>query len=230
MFGELVGGIATLSRSRSACLVPVKFWKPGISPGRDAGEQDRQQVGPVGVERGQVREHARVQHRQQRCELGALNELGEVRVVGWTRCVPLVLAAHRHDDLVEQRVARAARPGRTGRLPVSSSRRGRGPSAGWPRPRRRSSPSDPQGRWVGGRHLVRSVIGTWIAIVCTFSWAVALTPGAGGSGHQVEVLERPQRAEVEDRAEVDVEALDPLAGEDLPPVGSVWIAALARST
>jgi hypothetical protein len=30
--GLLAGGIATLSRSRSASLGPVKFWKPGISP------------------------------------------------------------------------------------------------------------------------------------------------------------------------------------------------------
>ena len=72
---------------------------------RDPGEQDGHQVCPVGVERRQVREDARIQHRQQRCELGTLDEPDEVRVVGRTRCVPLVLAAHRHDDLVEQRVA-----------------------------------------------------------------------------------------------------------------------------
>jgi hypothetical protein len=37
----------------------------------------------------------------------------------------------------------------------------------------------------------------------------------------VQVLERPQVAEVEDRAEVDVEAVGPLAGEHLDAAGEV---------
>ncbi len=47
--GLALGGIATLSRSRSAWVGPVKFWNPGIEPGRDPREEDRQQVGAVGL-------------------------------------------------------------------------------------------------------------------------------------------------------------------------------------
>ena len=32
MFGLAFGGIATLRRSMSASVVPVKFWKPGTIP------------------------------------------------------------------------------------------------------------------------------------------------------------------------------------------------------
>ncbi len=32
MFWLAAGGIATFSRRRSACVVPVKFWKPGMMP------------------------------------------------------------------------------------------------------------------------------------------------------------------------------------------------------
>ena len=32
MLGLALGGIATLSRSRSACVGPVKFWNPGMIP------------------------------------------------------------------------------------------------------------------------------------------------------------------------------------------------------
>ena len=56
--------------------------EPGDQPRRDAGEQDRQQVGPVGLERGEVREHARVEHRQQLGQLGLGDVLGELGVAG----------------------------------------------------------------------------------------------------------------------------------------------------
>ena len=46
MFGFAAGGIAMFSRSMSAGVVPVKFWNPGMMPARDAGEQDRHEVGP----------------------------------------------------------------------------------------------------------------------------------------------------------------------------------------
>ena len=63
--------------------------------------------------------------------------------------------------------------------------------------------------------------GTWITIVCTFTAFVAFTPGAGPrelgdveAELRVELLERSQVAEIEHRAEVDVETLAPLTGED----------------
>jgi len=63
-----------------------------------------------------------------------------------------------------------------------------------------------------------------MAIECTFSWAVALTTGRGAGEHVhpvlgVQLLEGAQVGEVEDRAEVYVEAFGPLAGEDLDPAG-----------
>ena len=76
---SVVGGIARFSRSWSASTGPVKFWKPADDAGRDAGEQDRREVGAwlAGlVERVEVREHARVEHWQQPGELG----LGDVVV------------------------------------------------------------------------------------------------------------------------------------------------------
>ena len=67
-----------------------------------------------------------------------------------------------------------------------------------------------------------SDFGTWMAIECTFSSLVALTPAAElrsvRRAEDVEVLERAQVAQVEDRAQVDVEALGALAGEDLAAV------------
>ena len=50
-------------------------------------------------------------------------------------------------------------------------------------------------------------------MLCTLSPWVPLTPAAAGEGSEVQVLERPQRAQVEDAAQVDVEAIAALAGE-----------------
>ena len=105
MCGLALGGIATLRRRMSAWVVPVKFWKPGIRPGRDAGVQDRQEVGPIGVERRQVGEHAGVEHREQRRQLGAGDVLAELGVVARSRPVPPVLQPDRDEHLVDQRVA-----------------------------------------------------------------------------------------------------------------------------
>ena len=91
MCGLAVGGIATLRRSMSASVVPVRFWNPGISPVRNAGVQDRQEVGPVGVEGGEVREHPRIQHRQQGGQLGTGDVLAELGVVARPRPIPRVL-------------------------------------------------------------------------------------------------------------------------------------------
>ena len=61
--------------------------------------------------------------------------------------------------------------------------------------------------------LVSSCLGIFSAIECTLKSCVALTPCAAAIAAEVQVLERPQVAQVEDRAEVDVEALEPLPGE-----------------
>ena len=61
--------------------------------------------------------------------------------------------------------------------------------------------------------FVRLEIGTLIAIVWMFSVFSGSTAGAAGDRDQVEVLDRPDVGEVEDRAEVDEEAVVPLAGE-----------------
>src|SRR5438270_7608950 len=42
-------------------------------------------------------------------------------------------------------------------------------------------------------------------------------PGRRSTGDQMQVLKRPQVAEVEDRAQVDIEPVGPLAGEDPAP-------------
>jgi hypothetical protein len=47
----------------------------------------------------------RVEHREQGGELRPAHEVGELLVVGGLLGVPPVLEGHRHDDLVEQRVA-----------------------------------------------------------------------------------------------------------------------------
>ena len=120
MFGAGLGGIATLSRSMSASVVPVKFWKPGIEPGGDAGVEDRQEVGAVGVERRQVGEHAGVQHRQQRGQLGPGEVLAELGVVGRAGLFHPSFMLDRDEHLVDERVAQPrhlgvrARRGRRG--------------------------------------------------------------------------------------------------------------------
>ena len=62
--------------------------------------------------------------------------------------------------------------------------------------------------------FVRWVLGIWIAMLWTLRCLVESTPPTAGSGMRCSVLERTQRAEVEDRSEVDVEAFTALARED----------------
>ena len=65
-----------------------------------------------------------------------------------------------------------------------------------------------------------ATIGTWIAIECTLNDAQGIDAfGRAGHVDQVQVLERAQVAEIEDRAEVDVETFAPLAGEDAAAAG-----------
>ena len=77
---------------------------------------------------------------------------------------------------------------------------------------------------------VRSVTGTCSAIECTFSPCRPLTPARVGGRDQVVGLERTQRTEVEDAAEVDVEGVAALAGEHLAVTGSEWMACAAMSS
>ena len=70
---------------------------------------------------------------------------------------------------------------------------------------------------VGGHarpFLVRWVLGTWIAMRVHVELLGRVDAADGGRGIRWPVLEGAQRAEVEDRPEVDVEALAPLARED----------------
>ena len=106
--GLRFGLIAVFSRSMSAWTSPVSVGEAVDQPGRDAGEQDRHQVGPRLlrlVQRVQVSEDTRVERGQQRGQLRLLDEPGEPLVLRGRQRVPQVLLGHRHDDLVEQRVA-----------------------------------------------------------------------------------------------------------------------------
>ena len=72
---------------------------------------------------------------------------------------------------------------------------------------------------------VRSVFGTWIAMVCTLRPWSPLTPAAAAERDEVQVLERTQRAEVEDRCRGRRRSRRP-AGRRRPsrPPGSACIA------
>ena len=76
---------------------------------------------------------------------------------------------------------------------------------------------------TGRPRAVTCETGTWSAMECTFRNLVALTPGVAFSpsalAKTLRFLERPQVAQVEDGAEVDVEALGALAGENHAAVG-----------
>ena len=166
----------------SACDPAGVVLEPRHDPRRHPGEQDRHQVGPLRRQRGEVREHAGVQHREQLRELRAARRT-------WRTClslrrrqrVPLVLLAHRHDDLVEQRVAQARDldpRARLGALVVGVVEQPRlAPARGAPDARAR--PCAAIGSDGTEPSRVSFLIGTRIAIVCTLSVAVASTPIAG---------------------------------------------------
>ena len=62
------------------------------------------------------------------------------------------------------------------------------------------------------------MIGTWIAMLWTLK-PLSRSPGAGAERDQVTVLEGAQPAQVKDRAEVHVERVVALPGEELDPGG-----------
>ena len=145
------------------------------------------------VERVEVREHARVQHRQQLGQLAAGRRTWRTPRRCAAAAVPVVLLPHRHEHLVEQRVAEPGHLHVRARLVVHRCRRPGAPrpSAGGRRPTRRSPTPAPSGR-SGVAVAVSWPIGTWSAIVWTLKRS-ALTPAApAGVGIEVQVLERPQ--------------------------------------
>ena len=101
--------------------------------------------------------------------------------------------------------------------PPASARRWPRPSsascAGSRRSTRRAPRLPSSGRWGPSRRLVSREIGIWIAIVWMFSFLQLVNARRRRCRDQVQVLERPQVAEVERRAEVDEEAVLPLPGE-----------------
>ena len=64
------------------------------------------------------------------------------------------------------------------------------------------------------RSRVSSAIGTWSATACASTTSRSRS-GSIGSRDEMERLERPQRSEVEDRAEVDEEGIRSLPREHL---------------
>ena len=80
---------------------PGEVLKAGDDPRWNPGQEDGDEVIARPARGRQVGEDAWIQNRQQSGQLGMLHVLQEVAVSArWDR-VPLVLLAHRHDDLVE---------------------------------------------------------------------------------------------------------------------------------
>ena len=194
-FGLAVGGMATLSRSMSALVEPVKFWNPGTTPAGMPVSRIASQVGPRLRVRRQVREHPRVQHRQQLRPAPAWSTyFVEPRVLPRRPGVPLVLLGHRDQHLVDQRVAE---PGDLLPGPVADVLAL--PAVPDLRLLRLAVDQTPMTDFadIGSVGLepsrVSSRIGTWIAIVCTLKPCTPLTPAVLGHRDQVQVVERTQR-------------------------------------
>ena len=89
---DVVGGIATFSRSWSAITLPGVVLEPRDDAVRDPGEQDRYEIcARLRILPLEVREHARVEDRQQPCELRVLRVRRERAVSGRIMRVPPVL-------------------------------------------------------------------------------------------------------------------------------------------
>ena len=169
-------------------------------------------------QRGQVGKHAGVETGQQRREAGLGDVAGEQLVVRRRQRVPLVLLAERDQDLVDQRVAEPRHLPERPAVDVLAV-------VGVPQPdplaARRGPHAD--GRVAapghrGNRHLDRDRVHVQVV------GGVHPRRGAGEDVQPVlgvQVLERPQVAQVEDRAQVDVEALGALPGEHRDPVAQV---------
>ena len=159
-------------------------------PGRQPGEQDRDEVGTGGAERREVGEHLRVEDRQQAGELGMLDVLEVAAVAGGLAAVPVVLRAERDDHLVEERVAepRDLHPRTRLDVVVGGVRDPQLLAA-----RGAQIPSTAVASWDVGRHravLGELVIGTWIAIVWTLRVLSESTLGSGSSADGMPVLIR----------------------------------------
>ena len=104
---RLVGGNRQVESQHVGLHRAHAVLEAGHDAGRDAGEEDGHQI--VAFRGGlvvglQVREHARVQSRQELGQFGVEHRRGELLVVDRLLGVPVVLLRHRHDDLVDQRV------------------------------------------------------------------------------------------------------------------------------
>ena len=200
---------------------PVKLVKPRDDPGGDAGEQDGLQVGPRLArrdQRGQVGEHARVQDGQQGRQAG----LGDV--AARTACRPTA-AASSTGPCGPSGISTSLTSG----LPSRDTCRNGPLSTFWP-----LSASHSRTRWRlavvhtpmvgmaapgqrGDRHLDRDRVHVQVV--------GGVDPGprleAGQAERGVQVRERPQVGQVEDRAQVDVEGLGPLPGEHRDPAAQL---------
>ena len=206
-------------------------------PARDARQQDRLEVGAgraLLVERRQVREDPRVQDGQQVGQARVGDVGRELLVVGRRLGVPEVLLAHRDEDLVDQRVAQPGDLGVRAAVDVQGAVDVVDPGAlaagGRPDADRRLRVVH-AGRLVaalgevGDRHLDGDRVDVEVRR--------RVHPGAVGRELvQAEVVvvagERAQVPEVEDRAEVDVEALGALSGVDPRAAGSEWTACVGQ--
>ena len=162
---------------------PVKFWNPGTTPAGIPVSRIALQVGAWLRVRRQVREHAGVEHRQQPGQLRLVDVLREGRVDRRRPGVPHVLLGHRHDDLVEQRVAE---PGDLLAGPVADVLAGLAVEDPRLAPARRRPDTDDRAGLITSVGLlplqVSSEIGTWIAIVCTLNDCTELMPSIFASG------------------------------------------------
>src|SRR5207245_2145594 len=196
----------------------VRVLESRDDPGRNARQQDRDQVGPRGPGPGQgreVREDAGVQDGQQALQLRVRVVVEELGIPVRGLAVPEVLLAQLDHDLVDQGLAEAAhldpRPALYDPRILLPDR---------PFAPARGGPDADHGAGVRGVRRVESVPGQ-VRLrdldrdrvdVEAFR---AVDAGRGGGRDQVQVLERSEGPQVEDRAEVDVEALAPLTREGL---------------
>ena len=205
--------------------MPVKFWKFGLTTpsgmpvSRIAARSARGL--PDATSACQVRERARVEHRAaaSRARGAARRRRTGCRSNGES-LVPVVLALHRDEHLVEQRVAETRhlrpRPDVRRVVPVVAAlvvevhalTRCRRPHADHRERLLRVGRRVAVGRQQRHRDLQRDRVHVEIL-------RRVHRHRAARHRDEVRALDRPERAEVEDRSEVDVEALGPLPGEHL---------------
>ena len=199
--------------------------EPGDPPGRDAGEQDRVQVRARLVVGRQVGEYARVEHRQQAGQFGPVHVLREPAVLVGGR------AFHSSFSAIGIRTSlTSGLPRREtccqGPVPTylpcfgvphpGLAAAGRGPDADHGTRRHRVGGQLAVAGELADRHLERDGVHV--------EGLDRVDPVHVRHRDQVRLVERAQRTEVEDAAEVDVECVGTLPGEHLAAAGSVCTA------